>query len=162
MVPLNCSNAASPRLASSSKDCTVRVWNSATRRVEYTLGGHTATVNVVRWGGVGKGILYTAGSDRIVRVWDAEGVRRKLLSATPTNSEYLIVANQGKLLYTLKDHAHWVTTLALNTDFVLRTGPYDHLGKHPASDEEGINISTLILASPYNTFPSKRIGSCTI
>lgn len=44
---------------------------------------------------------------------------------------------QGKSLYTLKDHAHWVTTLALNTDFVLRTGPYDHTSKKPASDAEG-------------------------
>lgn len=38
----------------------------------------------------------------------------------------------------LKDHAHWVTTLALNTDFVLRTGPFDHTAKRPASDEEGL------------------------
>lgn len=40
-------------------------------------------------------------------------------------------------MYTLKDHAHWVTTLALNTDFVLRTGPFDHTPKRPSSDEEG-------------------------
>lgn len=49
----------------------------STRRVEYTLGGHTASVNVVRWGGGGlngKGVLYTASSDRTVRVWDANGV----------------------------------------------------------------------------------------
>jgi ribosome assembly protein 4 len=64
----------------------------------------------------GKGVLYTASSDRTVRVWDANG---------------------GKLLHTLKDHAHWVTTLALNTDFVLRTGPFDHIGKKSASDQEG-------------------------
>ena len=44
---------------------------------------------------------------------------------------------QGKLLHTLKDHAHWVTTLSLNTDFVLRTGPFDHTGKRPTSDEDG-------------------------
>lgn len=44
---------------------------------------------------------------------------------------------QGKQLHILKDHAHWVTTLALNTDFVLRTGPFDHTGKRPSSDEEG-------------------------
>jgi len=37
----------------------------------------------------------------------------------------------------LKDHAHWVTTLALNTDFVLRTGPFDHTSKRPTSDVEG-------------------------
>ena len=39
-------------------------------------------------------------------------------------------------MHTLKDHAHWVTTLSLNTDFVLRTGPYDHTGKKPSSDED--------------------------
>ena len=117
---MSSSNPSNPRLASSSKDGTVRVWAVATRRCEYTLGGHTASVNVVRWGGGGldgKGTLYTASSDRTVRVWDAA---------------------QGRLLHTLKDHAHWVTTLTLNTDFVLRTGPFDHTGKKPASDEEGI------------------------
>ena len=34
-------------------------------------------MNVVRWGGGGangSGILYTASSDRTVRVWDANGV----------------------------------------------------------------------------------------
>lgn len=41
----------------------------------------------------------------------------------------------------LKDHAHWVTTLALNTDFVIRTGPFDHTAKRPASDEEGLFFS---------------------
>lgn len=30
-----------------------------------------------------------------------------------------------------------MTTLTLNTDFVLRTGPFDHLAKVPKSDEEG-------------------------
>ncbi|KAI0306005.1 WD-repeat protein [Multifurca ochricompacta] len=111
-------NPTSPRLASSSKDGTVKVWAISTRRLEYTLGGHTASVNVVRWGGGGlngKGVLYTASSDRTVRIWDSNG---------------------GKLLHTLKDHAHWVTTLSLNTDFVLRTGPFDHTGKRPASDQE--------------------------
>lgn len=74
-------NPSSPRVASSSKDGTVRVWSTQTRRVEYTLGGHTASVNVVKWGGGGaggKGVLYTASSDRTVRVWDASGVGRFL------------------------------------------------------------------------------------
>ncbi|KZO94994.1 WD-repeat protein [Calocera viscosa TUFC12733] len=108
-------NPTNPRLASSSKDGTVRVWSSHLRRVEYILGGHTASVNVVRWGGTGKGRLYTASSDRSVRIWDAE---------------------RGQCIWTLSDHAHWVTTLTLNTDFVLRTGPFDHTNQMPKSDAE--------------------------
>ncbi|KAG2031813.1 WD40-repeat-containing domain protein [Suillus americanus] len=108
------SNPSTPRLASSSKDGTVRVWSTATRKLEYALGGHTASINVVRWGGGGlngHGVLYTASSDRTVRVWDARG---------------------GNQLHI----AHWVTTLTHNTDFALRTGPFDHTGKRPLSDEE--------------------------
>jgi len=114
-------NPSSPRLASCSKDDTVRVWDAATRRVEYTLGGHTASVNVVKCGGGGLGqgfkcgVLYTANSDWTVRIWDADG---------------------GRLLHTLTAHAHWVTTLALNTDFVLRTRAYDHTARELATDAE--------------------------
>ena len=47
------------------------------------------------------------------------------------------------MIYNLKDHAHWVTTLTLNTDFVLRTGPFDHLGKKTSSDSEGSHLTNL-------------------
>ena len=36
------------------------------------LGGHTACVNVVRWGG--DNVLFTASSDRTVKLWDAKDV----------------------------------------------------------------------------------------
>ncbi|KAJ7266954.1 ribosome assembly protein [Mycena haematopus] len=110
-------NPSAPRLASSSKDNTVR----------YTLGGHTASVNVVKWG----------GSDRTVRVWDAEA---------------------GRQLHILKDHAHWVTTLALNTDFVLRTGPFDHTGKRPASEEEAQKLALTRYTAVLNTVPELLIS----
>jgi ribosome assembly protein 4 len=83
-------NAATPRLASASKDGTVRVWAaSGTRALEYTLGGHSASVNAVRWGGGGAGgagVIYTASSDRTVRVWDANGVRdaRRVVTSLST------------------------------------------------------------------------------
>ncbi|KIK02382.1 hypothetical protein K443DRAFT_6159 [Laccaria amethystina LaAM-08-1] len=129
-------NAASPRLASSSKDGTVRVWSLLTRRAEFTLGGHTASVNVVKWGGAD--VLYTASSDRTVRVWDTK---------------------QGRPLHTLKDHAHWVTTLTLNTDFVLRTGPYDHTGKKPASDEDAQKLAQTRYTALLRTSPAELLIS---
>jgi hypothetical protein len=33
---------------------------------------------------------------------------------------------QGKLVRTLEGHAHRVNHLALSTDYVLRSGPFDH------------------------------------
>ena len=53
-------------------------------------------------------------------------------------------------MHTLKDHAHWVTTLTLNTDFVLRTGPFDHTSKTPCSDEEAQSLAL----KRYNTLVS--------
>ncbi|OAV88542.1 hypothetical protein PTTG_06887 [Puccinia triticina 1-1 BBBD Race 1] len=95
-------NSETTRLASSSKDGTVRVWNPRTGLTQFALGGHTASVNAVRWSG--QGILYTASSDRTVKCWDAK---------------------DGKLIRTLNEHSHWVNTLALNTDYILRTGPFE-------------------------------------
>ena len=60
-----------------------------------------------------------------------------LLFCSNTNLEH----SQGKLLHALKDHAHWVTTLTLNTDFVLRTGPFDHTSKKPSSDGEAQSLA---------------------
>lgn len=37
--------------------------------------------------------------------------------------------SQGVLCRTLQDHGHWVNTLALNTDYAMRTATIDFLGK---------------------------------
>lgn len=37
--------------------------------------------------------------------------------------------------------------MALNTDFILRTGPYDQTGALPTSDEDG--PSSLLSLNPY-------------
>jgi ribosome assembly protein 4 len=107
--PLHVSSEGSfPQLASASKDASVRLWNTASNVALKVLTSHTAPVMQVRWSGERAdlgGVVYTAGRDRVIKVWSAK---------------------DGAALNELKGHAHWINTLALNTDYVLRSGPYTH------------------------------------
>lgn len=89
-------------LASSSKDGDVRIWDTTLCQTVKIISGHTKSVTVVKWGGTG--LLYTASQDRTVKVWRA---------------------SDGILCRTLEGHAHWVNTLALNTDYILKAGPFN-------------------------------------
>jgi len=95
--------AACERLATSSKDGTMKLWNVRTGSSLRTYSGHTDSVEACKWGG--EGLLYTASRDRTIKVWDADN---------------------GKLVRTLTGHGHRVNTLALSSDAVLRTGPFDY------------------------------------
>lgn len=90
-----------PRLVSSSKDGTARVWDVETGVCEFTLSGHTNSVSCVKWGGLGH--IYTGSHDKTMKVWDAQS---------------------GRLLSTHQSHAHWINHIALSTDFALRSGPF--------------------------------------
>ena len=112
------------------------------------LTGHSASVNVVRWGG--ENVIYTGSSDRTVKVWSGVDVSRVALSVFLTLYEIGIADGmQGKLIRTLSEHAHWVNTMALSTDFVLRTGPYDHTSKKPKDDIEGTSFFPTLDITPY-------------
>ena len=104
-----------PRLASASKDCTVRIWDTVTRRIENVLSGHKGSISCVRWGGLGR--IYTSSQDKTIKIWDS---------------------NKAILLHTLTAHAHWVNHLALSTDFVLRTAFHDHTNIIPITNEEKV------------------------
>jgi ribosome assembly protein 4 len=110
--PYHLQKPGTPRFASSSKDTTIRVWDATLRRAEVTLSGHTAAVTCVKWAGDGR--VYSTSQDKTVRIWD------------PVH---------GRCLHTLTAHAHWVNHMALSTDFVIRTGFYDHTRNVPDSDE---------------------------
>jgi ribosome assembly protein 4 len=104
-------NRSCERLASASKDKTVKVWNVRTGRVDFSLCGHTDSVEALRWGGVG--LLYSASRDRTIKVWgveDGDGPRKEA----------------GKLVRTLSGHGHRINSLALSCESVCRTGPFDH------------------------------------
>jgi ribosome assembly protein 4 len=95
------------RLITASKDGTAKVWNVRTRKHLVTLSGHTDSIECVKWGG--EHLIYTASRDRSIKVWNAQHDPNHL----------------GKLVRTLKGHAHRVNTLALSCDYICRTGPYD-------------------------------------
>lgn len=94
------------RLASSSKDGSVKVWDVIQRTCQYTYSSHTDAVAAVRW--AGDGTIISGSRDRTIRLWSSK---------------------EGTLITTLQGHAHWINTLALSTDHVLRTGAFDHEGK---------------------------------
>ncbi|KAJ7709660.1 WD40-repeat-containing domain protein [Mycena rosella] len=102
------------------------------------LEGRDRPINVVKWGGIGNSVLYTASSDHTLRIWDAK---------------------VGRQLHILKDHAHWVTTLVLNTNFVLCTGPFDHMGKKAVRTYTSKLVRvTTSLASLQNCSPHHTIS----
>ena len=76
------------------------------------------SVTCLRWGG--EGLIMSGSQDRTIKVYsDAD----------------------GKLVRSLEGHGHWVNTLALNTDYVLRTGAYDHTGYAPIDPAESKELA---------------------
>ncbi|KIW01327.1 uncharacterized protein PV09_07102 [Verruconis gallopava] len=129
-----------PRVASSSKDATVRIWDVIAKRADIVLSGHKASVSCVRWGGTGW--IYTSSQDKTIKIWNA---------------------STGTLIHTLSAHAHWVNHLALSTDFVLRTGFFDHTGKIPSTEEErrAVAKSRFDKAATINKRTSERLISAS-
>ncbi|XP_060703908.1 notchless protein homolog 1 [Hemiscyllium ocellatum] len=89
-------------LASASKDCSIRIWDTMLGLCDKILTGHTQSVTCVKWGG--DGLIFSSSQDRTIKVWRAQ---------------------DGVMCRTLQGHAHWVNTMALSTDYVLRTGSFE-------------------------------------
>lgn len=91
------------RFLSAGKDAVVKMWNLSLT-CERVFTSHTAAVTKVLWGG--QGFIFTSSEDRIIKVWK----------------------ESGSFIRDLKGHGHWVNTMALHTDFALKTGCFE-LGK---------------------------------
>jgi ribosome assembly protein 4 len=99
------------RVASGGRDNAVKIWDVALRRCVLTLSSHTNVVTAIKWGG--DGLLYSASRDTNIYVWET---------------------GEGKLIRQLRGHGHWVNSLALSSEYALRTGAFDHKGTPPPAD----------------------------
>lgn len=136
------------RFVSGAKDCSLKIWDASGRMV-LALSGHSHAVTCVKWGG--EGLVYSASQDRTIKVWEAE---------------------TGKLCRSLDGHAHWVNTLSLSTDHVLRNSPPTAVeasktpqeryaaatGGHPERLVSGSDDHTLFLWEPSTG--KKSIARC--
>lgn len=96
------------RIASAGTDGDIRIWDTVLGQCLFVIGGHSGSVTSVKWGG--NGLIFSSSKDRTAKMWKA---------------------SDGTLCKTFSGHAHWVNSIALNTDYVLRTGPY-----HPVTDKK--------------------------
>jgi ribosome assembly protein 4 len=92
------------RVASGSKDGTLRVWDITSHCCISNTTSHTRTVKSVRWSG--EGLIYSASADGTIK-------------AKKSWSPY-----DGTLKHSFNSHGHWVNTLSLSTDYILRTGVF--------------------------------------
>ncbi|KAG2242575.1 hypothetical protein Bca52824_095586 [Brassica carinata] len=104
------------RFVTCGKDGDARIWDFTQKRTLIVLSGHTKAVTCVKWGG--DGTIYTGSEDSTIRMWE------------------ITQQGQGVLKHILTDHASWVNSLGLSTEYVLRTGPFDHTRQITCSDEE--------------------------
>jgi len=128
--PLHCvrgnkrSSKEVPLLVSCSKDATCKIWDVVTGSCILTLGGHSAAVMQVRWSGENfaesGGYIYSGSRDRTIKMWNPQ---------------------TGEMLKSLKGHAHWINSLALNTDYVNRTGYFEAKKISEIKRRDNLNVN---------------------
>ncbi|KHJ89036.1 WD domain, G-beta repeat protein [Oesophagostomum dentatum] len=129
-------------LASAGKDGNIHIWDTIQGTVVRSLSGHTACVTSIRWGG--EGLIYSgsqvSASIEQLKVWRA---------------------SDGITCRNLVGHAHWVNTLALNTDYALRTSCFDPKTgcKRPATEEECQKIAQRRYEEALKVWGEERLVS---
>lgn len=67
------SDISCQRVASASKDGTIKIWDTVRHSCLISLSGHTNAVRCIKWGG--EGLLYSASADRSIKVWETTMVK---------------------------------------------------------------------------------------
>jgi WD40 repeat protein/predicted Ser/Thr protein kinase len=125
------------RLASSSLDGTLKVWDVTTGQVLHTLKGHSSEVASVAFSPDGKQLASAGFQDQMVKVWDASTGQelmtlrghggglwdvafspdgRRLASASSDLTVKVWDATTGQEVFTLKGHSDEVKSVAFSPD----------------------------------------------
>ena len=90
------------KFVSTGKDGYLKLWNGTTGKIILSTLAHGQSITKTIWSG--ENIIYTCSEDQTVKIFDEE-------------------LNH---LQTLQGHSHWINTMALNTEYILRTGCFDY------------------------------------
>lgn len=90
------------KFVSTGKDGFLKLWNGNTGKIILSTAAHEQSITKTIWSG--ENIIYTCSEDQTVKIFD-ENLNH---------------------LQTLIGHSHWINTMALNTEYILRTGCFDY------------------------------------
>ena len=90
------------KFVSSGKDGFLKLWNANTGKIISSTSAHEQSITKTIWSG--ENVIYTCSEDKLVKIFD-ENLNH---------------------LQTLQGHGHWINTMALNTEYILRTGCFDY------------------------------------
>ncbi len=86
------------RLASVSRDGTLRIWDATNGREKQVLRGHAGAIQAVVFSKDGKRVI-TAGQDNTLRVWDPQGgIELLTLPLLESNLSLLALSDDGRIL----------------------------------------------------------------
>ena len=88
-------------ILTTSKDGFLKIWNVILGHCILSLQAHEDSITKAIWSG--ENFIYTCSQDKLIKVWDENGTCMKVL----------------------KGHAHWINTMTINNEFILRTGCFD-------------------------------------
>ncbi len=179
------------RLASGSRDKTIRIWDGHTDQLLYTLKGHTDYVYCVAWSPDGTRLV-SGSHDKTIRIWDGHSGLLLHTLAIHTNQVYSVAWSpdgthlasgsgdntvriwdgySGLLLHTLTDHTDSVYSVAWSPDgTLLASGSQDnsvciwdaHSARLLYTLEEHTNFVYSVAWSPDGTHLASGSGDHTI